>query len=90
MKNRLLPSTLALALAISIPATVLLAQSAQQQEGLMLAVHGLAAIAPAVVTLFNTNSNTNSNSNSGGNASGTGMILHIVLLLQFLVYTESA
>jgi len=32
MKNRLLPSTLALALAISIPATVLLAQSAQQKQ----------------------------------------------------------
>jgi carboxyl-terminal processing protease len=32
MKNRLLPSTLALALAISIPATVLIAQSAQQKQ----------------------------------------------------------
>ncbi len=32
MKNRLLPSTVALALAISIPATVLLAQSAQQKQ----------------------------------------------------------
>jgi carboxyl-terminal processing protease len=32
MKNRLLPSTIALALAISIPATVLLAQSAQQKQ----------------------------------------------------------
>ena len=31
MKKRLLPSTLALALAISVPATVLLAQSAQQK-----------------------------------------------------------
>jgi carboxyl-terminal processing protease len=32
MKNRLLPSSLALALAISVPATVLLAQSAQQKQ----------------------------------------------------------
>jgi carboxyl-terminal processing protease len=32
MKNRLLPSTLALALAVTIPATVLLAQSAQQKQ----------------------------------------------------------
>ncbi len=32
MKNRLLPSTIALALAISVPATVLLAQSAQQKQ----------------------------------------------------------
>jgi carboxyl-terminal processing protease len=32
MKNRLLPSTIALALAVSIPATVLLAQSAQQRQ----------------------------------------------------------
>lgn len=31
MKNRLLPSTLAIALALSVPATVLVAQSAQQQ-----------------------------------------------------------
>jgi carboxyl-terminal processing protease len=31
MKNRLLPSTLAVALALSVPATVLLAQSAQQK-----------------------------------------------------------
>ena len=32
MKNRLLPSTIALALAISVPATVLLAQSTQQKQ----------------------------------------------------------
>ena len=32
MKNRLLPSTVALALALSVPATVLLAQSAQQKS----------------------------------------------------------
>ena len=32
MKNRLLPSTIALALAVSVPATVLLAQSAQQKQ----------------------------------------------------------
>jgi carboxyl-terminal processing protease len=32
MKNRLLPSTLALALGLSVPATVLLAQSAQQKQ----------------------------------------------------------
>jgi carboxyl-terminal processing protease len=32
MKNRLLPSTFALALAVSVPATVLLAQSAQQKQ----------------------------------------------------------
>jgi carboxyl-terminal processing protease len=32
MKNRLLPSTIALALAVSVPATVLLAQSAQQRQ----------------------------------------------------------
>ncbi len=32
MKNRLLPSTIALALAIGVPATVLLAQSAQQRQ----------------------------------------------------------
>ena len=32
MKNRLLPSTIALGLALSVPATVLLAQSAQQKQ----------------------------------------------------------
>lgn len=32
MKNRLLPSTIALALAVSVPATVLIAQSAQQKQ----------------------------------------------------------
>ena len=60
------------------------ASTAQQQEGLMLAVQGLAAIAPAVVTLFNTNTN------SGGNTSGAGTMLHIVLLLQFFFYMQSA
>ena len=32
MKNRLLPATLAIVLALSIPATVLVAQSVQQQQ----------------------------------------------------------
>jgi carboxyl-terminal processing protease len=36
MKNRLLPSTLAVALALSVPATVLLAQSAQQKSAAQL------------------------------------------------------
>jgi carboxyl-terminal processing protease len=36
MKNRLLPSTLAIALALSVPATVLLAQSAQQKSAAQL------------------------------------------------------
>ncbi|MBL0922903.1 MAG: S41 family peptidase [Sphingomonadaceae bacterium] len=36
MKNRLLPSTLAIALALSVPATVLLAQSAQQKSASQL------------------------------------------------------
>jgi carboxyl-terminal processing protease len=36
MKNRLLPSTVAIALALSIPATVLLAQSAQQKSAAQL------------------------------------------------------